>query len=111
VLGPSGEVKRVLCSDSLPLAILPDIDLPFGTPFTLEPEDSILLTTDGFFESRSPEGAPFGQEKMLETFRALRNYSAMEIIRQLQQTVFAFTGLSKPQDDLTAVVIKVAPSR
>ncbi len=46
---------------------------------------------------------------MLEVVRANRDRRASEIIQSLQQAVFDFTGLTTPQDDLTAVVIKVEP--
>ena len=79
-------------------------------PIGLEPEDIVLLTTDGILEARSPEDALFGDERMLEVVRANRDRRASEIIQSLQQAVFDFTGLNKPQDDLTAVVIKVETS-
>ena len=46
-------------------------------------------------------------KRVLEVVRANRDRRASEIIQHLQQAVFDFTGLKKPQDDLTAVVIKV----
>jgi len=107
VLGQSGDVKGVLQSGALPLAIQSDIDLPPNGPIGLENKDIILLTTDGIVEARSPEGAFFGDERMLEVVRANRDRRASEIIQSLQQAVSDFTGLNKPQDDLTAVVIKV----
>lgn len=107
VLGRTGAVKGVLPSGALPLAILPDMDIPSGVPMELEAQDIVLLTTDGFFEARSPAGEPFGQERMMEAVRANRDRRASEIIQSLQQAVFDFTGLDEPQDDLTAVVIKV----
>jgi len=47
---------------------------------------------------------------MLEIVRADPDRPAGEIVQSLQQAVFDFTGLKKPQDDLTAVVIKVEAS-
>jgi sigma-B regulation protein RsbU (phosphoserine phosphatase) len=110
VLGQSGDVKYLLESSDLPLGILSAIDLPISEQIELEPDDIILLATDGIGEAHSPEGAPFGTERMLEVVRANRDRRASEIIKSLQQAVFDFTGLKKPQDDLTAVVIKVEAS-
>ncbi|MHB0960518.1 MAG: SpoIIE family protein phosphatase [Pirellulaceae bacterium] len=107
VLGPSGDVKGVLKSGAFPLAVMPEMDIPLSEHIGLEPHDIVLLTTDGIREARSPEGALFGDERMLEVVRANRDRRASEIIQSLQQAVFDFTGLTKPQDDLTAVIIKV----
>ena len=110
VLGHSGDVKAVLQSGGLALAILPDMEFPPSQAVELEPKDIVLLITDGILEARSPGGALFGVERMLEIVRASRDRQASEILQSLQQAVFDFTKLKKPQDDLTAVVIKVQPS-
>ena len=83
------------------------MDLPPSEAFELEPTDVVLLVTDGILEASSPEGALFGVDRVLEVVRANRDRRASEIIQNLQQAVFDFTGLNQPQDDLTAVVIKV----
>ena len=94
-------------SGGLPLGIFQDAELPPSRDVPLDPEDIVLLTTDGIPEARSAEGAFFGADRMLEVVRAHRDRQPGEIIQCLQQAVFDFTGLEKPQDDLTAVIIKV----
>ena len=107
LLGQSGDVKDVFESGNPPLGVLPGIDLSISGQVEIEPNDIILLTTDGIVEARSLGGAMFGTERMLEVVRANRDRQASEIAQRLHQAVFDFTGLKKPQDDLTAVVIKV----
>lgn len=107
VLGPSGDLKAVLRSSGIPLAIQFDVELPETVPIRLGPDDMVLLATDGIAEARRASGELFGRERMLNVVRANRHRRAIEIIRQLQQAVFDFTGLNRPQDDLTAVLIKV----
>ena len=75
-----------------------------GTALTL----TRTFTTDGVWEARAPDGSFFGAERMLEVVRASRDRPPSEIIQSLQQAVFDFTKLKKPQDDVTAVVIKVS---
>ena len=110
VLGQSGDVKSVLQSSVLPLVVLPDMDLPPSETFTLELTDMVLLVTDGISEASSPTDELFGVERVFEVVRANRNRRASEIIQNLLQAVFDFTGHRKPQDDLTTVVIKVEAS-
>jgi PAS domain S-box-containing protein len=110
VIGPSGDVKGVLKRGSLPLGILPDMNLSPSDAVELQPGDLVLLITDGILEAGSPGRVLFGIERMLDVVRANRDRSAGEIIQSLHQAVFDFTGLTKPQDDLTTVVIKVDAS-
>ena len=69
IFNRTGEVKSSLDSTSTPLGIVPDEEFPIGSPFMLEPGDLILLFTDGVFEARSPEGIPFGLERVLQVVR------------------------------------------
>ena len=110
VIGPSGDVKEVLERGNIPLGILPDMDLSPSDPLELQPGDLVLLVTDGILEAGLPDRALFGVERMLEVVRANRDRRACEIIQSLHQAVFDFTGLTRPQDDLTTVVIKVDAS-
>lgn len=109
VLGQSGDVKAVLQSNTLPLAVLPETDFPVGGPIQLETKDIVVLVTDGILEARSSDNELFGADRMLETVRANRNRKASEIIETLRQAVRDFTQREELLDDLTAVVIKVEP--
>jgi PAS domain S-box-containing protein len=110
VLSQSGDVKAVLESGTLPLAVLPDAEFPVGGPIGLEPNDILLLVTDGIPEARSPEDVLFGAERMLDIVRAHRNRKSSEIIAALHRAVHDFTQRAQQIDDLTAVVVKVEAS-
>jgi len=109
ILDASGSVKACLESTSVPLGIWPDVDFPPGDPVMLEPGDLVLLITDGILEARSPTGDYFGTGRALEVVRAHRGQAAGEIIEALYWAVLEFSESRKPADDVTAVVIKVAP--
>jgi PAS domain S-box-containing protein len=110
VLDHSGNVKNVMKSNRVPLAILPESDFPVCGPIQLEPNDVVLLVTDGILEAASPEGVLFGTQRMLEIVRANRHRKAEEIIETLQMAVREFIQREQPSDDVTAVVIKVEPT-
>jgi PAS domain S-box-containing protein len=110
VLDPSGDVKAVLESSTLPLAILPDGDFPVSNPIQLKPDDLIVLVTDGVLEACSSDDRVFGNQRMLETVRANRHLKAEEIIESLHRAVSEFTGGGTLQDDVTVVVMKVEAS-
>jgi serine phosphatase RsbU (regulator of sigma subunit) len=72
----------------------------------LNPGDLLVLATDGFYEWANAQSVQFGSERLKETIRASREESAGDIISALSKAVVDFSGGTKQQDDLTAVVIK-----
>jgi sigma-B regulation protein RsbU (phosphoserine phosphatase) len=109
VLDVSGNLKACLESTGFPLAISPDAEFPMGAPIKLDPGNTIVLLTDGFLESRSPDGKQFRAERVLDVVRANRGRTAQGIIECLYLAVQEFSGQKTLDDDLTAVVIKLAP--
>jgi serine phosphatase RsbU (regulator of sigma subunit) len=51
----------------------------------------------------------FGSERALEIVRKNRNQTAHEIVESLHRAISEFSRTEKLSDDVTAVVIKVAP--
>jgi serine phosphatase RsbU (regulator of sigma subunit) len=66
----------------------------------------LVLATDGFLEWTNREGEQFGVKRLEETIRKSKEKRASELIATLYGAVLAFSGGTKQQDDLTAVVIK-----
>jgi len=69
----------------------------------------VLLLTDGIEEAESPENDLFGTERILSVVRAHAQRTAGEIMDAIFGAVKDFSQGSPQADDLTAVVIKVAP--
>jgi sigma-B regulation protein RsbU (phosphoserine phosphatase) len=109
VLDSSGHIKAQIGSTTLPLAVLSDAAFPPWEPVTLDPGDIVLLFTDGIPEASSPEGAFFGNGRMLEVVCANRDRPAVEIIEAIYLAVQEFCRPGKPLDDITAIVIKIGP--
>lgn len=95
-----------LDAQGLPLGI--SSSLMSEAPVTLELNsgDMLVLSTDGFYEWANARGEQFGAERMEKTIRASREQPAKEIISTLYRAVIDFSGGTKQQDDLTAIVIK-----
>jgi serine phosphatase RsbU (regulator of sigma subunit) len=109
VMTPSGRVRAVLRSTALPLGILPEGEFRAAPRVALEPGDLVLLLTDGILEATGPDGEPFGAERALDTVRAHREDGARAIVEALLHAVHHFAQGVGPADDLTALVVKVAP--
>jgi len=90
--------------------------LPLGIAATLVSEppqvlelnrgDLLVLATDGFFEWANWQGELFGPKRLEEVIRTSKEKHPREIISALYQATIAFSGGTKQQDDLTAVIIK-----
>src|SRR6266446_10229961 len=90
--------------------------LPLGVVATMVSEppqvlelnrgDLLVLVTDGFFEWANSQRELFGPKRLAEVVRTSKEKQPKEIISALYQTTIAFSGGTKQQDDLTAVIIK-----
>jgi len=73
----------------------------------LEPNDLVLLLSDGVTESFAPDSAAFGSDRAVNIVGAYRQEAAAQIVFNLYHAVRAFCQNAPQQDDITAVVIKV----
>jgi serine phosphatase RsbU (regulator of sigma subunit) len=106
VLDGRGEVKQVLHSTGLPLAVDPTGDFPNSPAVRLEPGDLVFLLSDGIVEAPAGDGPLFGMGRTLEVVRAHRHEPPGDIIAALMHQVREWSG-SAQADDRTAIVIKV----
>jgi phosphoserine phosphatase RsbU/P len=88
----------------LPLGLIP------GTPYTqtaiqLEPDDLLLLYTDGISESQDHQGDQLGLERLLKIARILPADSASAAGEALLAAVAGFRGPAAATDDETVVAL------
>lgn len=77
--------------------------------YQIEPEDIILLYTDGITETNPPNSLEeeFGIERLALTANKYRNLPAKEMAEAIYKTVHDFAGNITPNDDCTILVIKI----
>ena len=92
----------------LPLGIVAKLVSDPPQVIELNRGDLLVLATDGFFESVNSHGEFFGAARSEEVIRTSKEKHPREIISALYEATLAFSGGTKQQDDLTAVVIKRA---
>jgi sigma-B regulation protein RsbU (phosphoserine phosphatase) len=109
VIGPSGQLRTFLDSSGLPLGVRPDCPIPSLSEIELQPDDVVLVATDGFLEAVSPEGQIFGVERVLDAVRRHRVAPARDIVRCLYDEVRTFVRGAPQQDDMAAVILKTLP--
>lgn len=66
----------------------------------------VLLATDGVWEARNKRGQMFGRTAVYDIIRNDSAAGANEIMEAIINQIKKFLGVSKPEDDLTLVVVK-----
>lgn len=92
-----------------PLGMIEGLDYPPGGPVDLEPEDLLLIGTDGIWETLDRQGLMYGTQRLREVVGFCIGQSASEIHQKVMASVEAFSGGAPPDDDRTLVVIRVLP--
>ncbi|MDZ7261946.1 MAG: SpoIIE family protein phosphatase, partial [candidate division KSB1 bacterium] len=73
----------------------------------LHPGDTVLLYTDGVVEARNSQQEEFGEQHFLEVTAQWAHLNCSEIKNKIVEEVRAFSGPTRPHDDLTMVVMKL----
>ena len=74
---------------------------------TLNPGDTILLSSDGYPELFNDKKELFGYEQMHREFTAIAKTDPGNIIEHLKNTGSAWVNDRNPDDDVTFVVVKM----
>jgi hypothetical protein len=95
-----------------------EFTLPFGlggaTPLVntmqLQPDDRVLMFTDGVIEGRDPDGEEFGVDRLIDRFEreVHDSLASEEILRRLTQSVLAWQG-GTLRDDSTLLLLHWTP--
>jgi serine phosphatase RsbU (regulator of sigma subunit) len=100
-----GEVE-VWPADAPPLGVIEDLVIDEPREVAFAPGDTLLLTTDGFFEWRSAAGEQYGVARLVAFLKSNHGLDPDAFIQALHEDVLAFAGGTTQDDDLTAVVVK-----
>jgi PAS domain S-box-containing protein len=92
-------------ADDLPLGVA-RVDECVARQIAFEPNDTLLLVTDGFFEWEDPSGERYGLERLEHIICQSHDRPPDALIAALCADVQRFASGSRQQDDLTAVVVK-----
>lgn len=97
---------RALGQGGFPSGMFPEANYDQHTVQLLA-DDIVLFATDGLHELCNREGVEFSTERLTEIWKQCGGRSAAQAVQLLFDAVGAFSR-SGPQDDVTAVVLKVA---
>ncbi len=72
----------------------------------MESGDELILYTDGILDCTNPEGNAFGQELLVDFFKAYIEYSPEFQVKELYEDLSDFMNNSPLKDDMTVVILK-----
>jgi len=75
--------------------------------FELARDDMFVFCTDGVFEAHDAQRQEFEASRLLQVVGDLRDRSPREVVDGIFAAVEAFRGDTPPNDDMTAVVLKI----
>lgn len=99
---------RALESTGLCLGMFPDQSYGQRT-VALRPGDILCFYTDGIVESRRDETEEYGDGRLGDKVKELRDLPARTIMDRIFEDVLAFSGCSEAGDDMTLVIVKRNP--
>lgn len=80
---------------------------PLVVPF--EAGDVFFFYSDGLTETRGPGGEQFGEDRLAEIIKDRGELAPAALVEQVRRAVVAFSATGSFSDDLTCVVVQIAP--
>ncbi|MGW8178537.1 MAG: PP2C family protein-serine/threonine phosphatase, partial [bacterium] len=99
------DATQELASTTMALGIIEDPTINDNT-IQLQPEDQILLFTDGLSEAFNKKLEAYGESRLNQSLLKHRDKSPSHLIRSLLEDVRRFSGTVKQGDDMTMMVVR-----
>ena len=101
------EIQTIL-SGGFMLGMIPDIEKFLEErQIQLQPQDKILLYTDGVTEAENQQGERFTLLRLKEVFKTHSQKSAADLMQAVKEEVYTFIGNRPQYDDITLVVMEI----
>jgi sigma-B regulation protein RsbU (phosphoserine phosphatase) len=104
----NGEIEDIP-SSGMPLGISAHASHDKQKSLIMEPGDILLVGTDGIREARNPSREMFGRERVQNLLAQNAEKTTEQICRILVDSLQAFCGGRRQEDDITLVAIKFQP--
>ncbi len=97
---------QALKGKGMALGIFDDTDY-VQSEMEVLPGQSLIIGTDGIWETHNPEGKMFGKDRLKDIIRSHAESSADEVVHSIMSALDQFRYPLKKEDDVTLVVIKI----
>jgi sigma-B regulation protein RsbU (phosphoserine phosphatase) len=105
--GPGEDRFEELLGAGMALGVDPDSVYGETRLAGLPPGALLALGTDGIWESRDPQGRPFGKERFRGVLRSSAALSAGAVVQAVFDALEAFRQGTPHEDDITLVIVKI----
>ena len=102
----SGDAVTQVECPGVPLGLFPGSTYDEST-FDLAVGDVYIFCSDGVYDATNDSGGMFGTERLLQVVAETRHKPSREIVDGIFAAVKAFRGATPPNDDTTAVAIRI----
>ena len=102
----SGDTITQVECPGVPLGLFPGSTYDEST-FDLVPGDVYIFCSDGVYDANNAQGLDYGVDRLLQVVADTRDKSAREIVDAIFTSVAAFRGDTPPNDDTTAVAVRI----
>jgi sigma-B regulation protein RsbU (phosphoserine phosphatase) len=105
LLRHEGGEAELLKSTGLPLGMLPGMSYEERS-FQLAPGDLLVLYSDGVTEAYDEAENEWGDDRLLEVLRPLRDETAANLVSRVFEEIDRFAGTAPQHDDITLLIVK-----
>lgn len=105
VNGRNGQARWLSGKPSFPLGIRNETTFS-ETEFTLQPEDTIVLYSDGLTDARNQDNQAYGEDNIESLLAAVANRPADGVLQGLRDDLEKHMNGKEPIDDTTVVVAR-----
>ncbi len=109
ILVRRGEVSELYTEGSFPVGLVEQAEF-FATTVKLEPEDTLVLFSDGITEAENPERELFGDARIMQTLTGWQEESLETVKRLVLETINTFSRGAAQTDDMTLLVVRYRAS-
>ena len=90
--------------------VIPGVSFLRGHAVHLDPDDLLVVYTDGATEAPDLKGVQFGEARLEEVIRGAASEGPEAVLAAVRQALHAWTGGVPNRDDLTLMALKAGPS-
>jgi len=100
-----GRVSELYTEGSFPIGLIPEAEYT-AARMQLQPDDTLVLFSDGITEAEDPDHRLFETEGLSEAIAGRQEIALDALQQSVLEAVHAFTGGAPQSDDLTLLVVR-----
>lgn len=105
IVHASGEVAQLPLTGGLVMGVIPNTEFD-EKKFVFQLDDVIFLYTDGVTEAMNPDGAMFGEGRMIGELQHGKSFAGAQLVKSMREALLSFAAGAEQSDDITMLVFR-----